>query len=107
MPLDDSLFVSGAVVERTVTLGDGSERKLWFKEVGGTDYRFFQLAESSDDELTRASSIARLIAAAVCEPDGKPCMSAERAMQLKPHVQTAMLKEILEMNRVSREEKKS
>lgn len=107
MPLDNSLFVSGAVIARDVTMGDGSVHQLWFKELSGVDFRHFQLAEFSEDEDVRARSMARLISASVCEPDGKLAVSYERAQELKPHVQIALVGVIREINKVGKAEKKS
>lgn len=94
----DAFFVSDAVHERTVTLADGTEHKLYFKEVPATVYRKFQMAEQSDDEDVRAGSLAKLIAASLCEADGSPAMTYERACDLKAGVSSALIDKVLEVN---------
>lgn len=94
----DAFFVSGQVHERKVTLADGSEHTLYFKEVPATVYRKFQIAESSDDEDVRASSLAKLIAASMCEADGSPAMTFEQACRLKGPVSNQLVSKVLEVN---------
>jgi hypothetical protein len=94
----DAFFVSDAVHERTVTLADGTEHKLYFKEVPATAYRKFQFAEQSEDEDVRAGSLALLIAASLCEADGSPALTYERACALKAGVSSALIDKVLEVN---------
>jgi len=96
--MDDSLFISDAVHEREVELPDGQKHTLFFRELPASKFRSFQEAERSKDESVREGSIARLIAASVCEPDGKPSMTFERAMKLKPAAAGAILERVLEIN---------
>lgn len=98
MPLDDSFFISDELHERPVKLADGQEHIVHFREVGLAKVRGFQLAQHSDDEDVQAGAIARLIAASVCDPDGKQAMSYERATTLKPQAATALIAVILELN---------
>lgn len=105
--MSPDLFVSDAVQERTITLGDGSAHTLHFRELSAAAFRAFQIAEQSEDEDTRASSMARLIASSVCEPDGKPAMTRERAAQLKPAVMNSIVTEILALNRLGDKAKNS
>jgi hypothetical protein len=94
----DSFFVSEQVHERKVTLADGSEHVLYFKEVPATVYRKFLHAEQSEDEDVRASSLAKLISASMCEEDGSPAMTFEQAKQLKAGVSGALMDAVLEVN---------
>ena len=107
MPLDQALFVSESVIEREVELADGKKHTFWFREVPSVKFRAFQIAETSGDEQKRLSSMFVLIAASVCEPDGKPALSAEQAAQLKPTVTSALMAEILKINRIGGDEKKT
>lgn len=94
----DAFFVSEEVQEKTVTLADGSEHVLYFKEVPATVYRKFLLAENSEDEDVRASSLAKLISASMCEADGAPAMTFEQAKQLKAGVSGKLVDAVLEVN---------
>lgn len=96
--LDESLFVSDAVHEREVELPDGSKHVMHFKEVSAVEFRKFQMAEHSDNEDARAGSIAKLIAASLCEPDGKAAMTLKKALTLKPRAANALLNAVLEVN---------
>lgn len=98
MSLADGFFVSSAVHERKVTLADGTEHTLHFREVPAGEYRRFMLAEQSDDEDVRVGSMARLIAASVCEADGRPAMTYEKALQLKPTAANVLLEAVLAVN---------
>ena len=95
----DGFFVSPTVHERTVTLGDGSEHVLFFRELSITEFRRFAIAEQSQDDEVRAESIPRLIAASMCEPDGSEAISLEKARTLKPEVANALFKAALSVNR--------
>jgi hypothetical protein len=105
--LDASFFVSDQLHERTVKLADGGEHKLHFRELPAVSFRAFQIAETSDDPDVRAGSMARLIAASVCNPDGTAAMDATKAQSLKPHVMNALVAEILSLNRLGADAKKA
>ena len=98
----DDLFVSEQVHERDVALADGRTYKFWFRELPASKFRAFQLAETSDDENKKISSMALLVSESVCEPDGTLAMTRERAAMLKPEVMNAVVARILEINNVRR-----
>ncbi|ARP86297.1 hypothetical protein [Bordetella genomosp. 9] len=95
--LDKSLFASAEVQEREVTLPDGGKHKLYFREASAVDFRKFVFAQRSEDEDRQAASISQLIAACVCEPDGKPALTVEQASRLKPAAANAIFSIIMEM----------
>lgn len=96
--MDGSFFVGNDVHEREITLADGSKHILHFKEVPAAEFRRYYKAESSEDEAVFAGSMARLIAASVCEPDGKPALTYEKAQKLKVNVMTALFQAVLDVN---------
>lgn len=96
--LSESLFVSDKIHARTVKLPDGSEHRLHFKELPATEFRKFHIAEQSKDEDARAGSMAKLIAASLCEPDGKPALTYKRALQLNTAAANAIVAEVLSVN---------
>jgi hypothetical protein len=98
MGLSTSFFASQEVQEREVTLSDGSKHALFFKELPAVEFRKFQLAESSEDEDVRATSIAKLIAASLVEKDGKPALTVKQALQLKGAAANAIMTAILDVN---------
>lgn len=80
--MDDSLFISSKVYERTITTPKG-EITIWLKELPNTSYMRFQAAMTSRDDDVRSQAIQRLVAEALCEPDGKPALTFEKACALK------------------------
>jgi hypothetical protein len=96
--LDKSLFVSGEVREKVIKLPDGSEHTMWLKELPAVDFRRFILAEQSDDDDTRATSMAKLISMSLCEPDGKPALSMKKALELNAPATNAIVQAIMEVN---------
>lgn len=96
--LDDSNFVTDQVHERTVTLADGKEHKLYFREVPAGVYEMAMTAMRSEDPDTRKGGVPRLIAASLCEADGSPAITVEKAAQLKPGVSLALANAAFEIN---------
>ncbi|MDM0024075.1 phage tail assembly chaperone family protein, TAC [Variovorax saccharolyticus] len=94
----EAFFVSAQVHERKITLADGSEHSLFFKELPASIYRKFQIAEQSDDEDVRAGSMAKLISSSLCEEDGSEAMTYEQALKLKASAANALLDAVLEVN---------
>ena len=100
----ESFFVSDDVHERKVELADGSGHTLHFRELPAVEFRKFGLAERSEDDEVRAEAMVRLIAASLCEPDGKPAMTLDQARKLKSHVAAALFDAVLDVNRVHKGE---
>jgi hypothetical protein len=96
--IDSALFVSEALHEKKVILPDGSEHTLWFKELPAVEFRKFAIAEASEDESVQANSMAKLIAASLCEPDGKPALTLKDAQRLTASAMTAIASAIMEVN---------
>lgn len=98
MTLPKSFFAATDVQQREVELPDGNKYPLHFKELPAVEFRKFQLAEASENEDQKVSSIAKLIAASLVEPDGKPAITVKEAMQLKGQAANALLAAILDVN---------
>jgi hypothetical protein len=96
--LNESFFVSNQVQEKQVKLPDGSEHTLYFKELPAVEFRRFALAEQSENDDIKAASVAKLIASSLCEPDGKPAITFEKALQLKASAMNAIFEVMLEVN---------
>jgi hypothetical protein len=96
--LDQTFFVSEAVHERTVRMPDGAEHTLYFREVSAVEFRKFAFAEQSGDEQVQAGSAAKLVAASLCEPDGKPAITYAQALKLKPAAMKELLAATLAVN---------
>ena len=87
MNADD--FVSEVPVEQTVTIA-GVDRKLHFREVSDQDWYRYIAALQSDSIDVQAGARAFLISKSLCEPDGKPALTLEKAAQLKIRVAKAI-----------------
>ena len=96
--LSDALFVSDRVHQRDVKLPDGSVHTLHFRELPAVEFRKFQLADQSDDDDKRAGGMAKLVAASLCEEDGKPALDYKRARMLSPTAMNAILEALLDVN---------
>lgn len=96
--LDSAFFVSGELTPRPVTLQDGTVHTVHFREVSASEVRAYQLAEQSEDEAVRANALSVLICACVCDPDGKPALTREQALKLKPKAANALLSEVMALN---------
>ena len=92
--LDDSLFASDGIVERSVMLG-GKATKLHFRELPASEFNACFLAGEGD---RRVLSPAHLIAASLRNPDGSPAITAERAAQLKAGPFNAIFSAALQVN---------
>jgi len=96
--LDKAFFISDEIHDATVKLGDGSEHALHFREMTAAEFRKFHLAETSGDEEKRIGSMARLISLSLCDPEGKPALTYEQALKLKPGASAELVNAILAVN---------
>lgn len=103
--LDKSLFVSTEVVEREVELPDGKKHKLFFKELTAADIARYVNALNSSDEEVNVLANPKLLALSLCEADGKPAITTEQALQLKPGVIGPILEALREVNGLGGEKK--
>ncbi len=90
--LPSSFFVSNEIVAREVELPDGSRHDLHFRVPSAIAYRRFLVAESSQDVAVRASSPAHLIAATLCDAEGKLVLTFDQACQLNPAAMAALFR---------------
>lgn len=98
MSLPDSFFISPSVHERKVKLADGKEHVLHLRELPWAEWHKAAALETSADEDERAAAACSLIAASLCEADGKPALTLKQALQLKPAVVAALVSEIRAVN---------
>lgn len=96
--LDDSLFISDELAERTIELADGSKHVLFFRQLPNTAFEKYAIWCSSADEDVVAKASARLLALGLCDAEGKPAIDAERAERIKRPVMQRMVSALLEVN---------
>lgn len=97
--LGDAFFVSPSVNKRTVKLGDGSEHDLYFRKVSSYDYSRFLAHAGSKIPDERAEAAHILVAASLCESDGKPVITVEKARTLKSEALDPLFAAALEINK--------
>jgi len=97
--LDKSFFVSPEVVGKDLELKDGSTHKLYFRRVSSYDYQRFLncLRSSSIDDRGMAYHV--LVAASLCDADGKAALTLEKAKELEEAVLERLFAAALELNR--------
>lgn len=96
--LSATLFISDQVQAREVKLSDGTVHTLHFRQLPALDFRRFFIATQSKDEDIQAGAMAKLIAASVCEPDGKSAMTIKEALRLTPSAEKAISEAVLAVN---------
>ncbi|NYT25397.1 hypothetical protein H0A73_17490 [Alcaligenaceae bacterium] len=94
----DDLFVTDDIIEEEVTLGDGSKRTMYFKQLSAAAIKQHFAAERSKVRKVRDGATARLIARSLVEQDGRQALTAEQAARLKPVVSGAFYFAILKVN---------
>ena len=98
--ITDDMFATDDVIEHAVTLGDGVERTLYFRELSAMEFKQHLEAENSKDNKVRKESTARLISRCLVEPDGRRALTPVRAAKLKPSVSGAIFMAILRVSGV-------
>lgn len=96
--LGDAFFVSPSVNKRTVKLGE-TEHELYFRKVSSYDYSRFLSHISSKVSDERAEAPHILVAASLCESDGKPVLTVEKARTLKSEALDALFSAALDVNK--------
>lgn len=95
--LDDALFVSATLHARPVTVV-GTTITMYFRELPAIEFIRFHDGQSVPDPEARAGAAARLVAAAISNPDGTPAITYDKALTLKSPALTAILAEIMKVN---------
>lgn len=101
--LSDSLFVSTEVHERAVKLPNGQTHTLHFRELSEKVFSQYRKALRSEDLAEREGASAFLISESLCEPDGTPAITIEKAAALKPAAMNAIIAAILVVNDLAAE----
>lgn len=97
--LGDAFFVSPSVNKRTVALADGSEHVLYFRQVSSYDYSRYIANAISKVPDERAEAALILVCASLCEADGAPVLTVEKARNLKPEALDPLFAAAMEVNK--------
>lgn len=98
MSLNDAFFVSSALHERKITLPDGSEHVLHFRELPAHEFVAYRDRQQSDDPEVRAGATPRLIALSLRNPDGTQALTEAKARELRPAAMRALVEAVMEVN---------
>jgi hypothetical protein len=104
--LNNSFFVGDEIIEKEVTLPDGSVHTLHFRKLPAIEFRKFYIAEQSDNEDVQAESVLKLIVASLVDPDGKPALTMKQALKLNAPALSALSDAIITINGVNTDAKK-
>ncbi|MFC0677527.1 hypothetical protein ACFFGH_06640 [Lysobacter korlensis] len=96
------LLVKPEIHAREVKMPDGSTHTLHFKQISAADFRGYQLDEQSDDASVRTAAMQKLVAASLCEDDGKPALTATEYAQLTIEGLNALFPVVLEVGGFNR-----
>lgn len=96
--LADSFFVSPRVHEREVELPDGSKHTLHFRELPAVEFIKFRNTTLAGSEDAQAGATCRLVAASLCDADGKPELTLDRALTLTSLALKALFQAVMAVN---------
>jgi len=98
MSLNDAFFVSDKLHERKITLPDGSEHILHFRELPAHDFVAYRDRLQSEDAAIRAGAAPHLISLSLRNPDGTAALTEAKARELRPAAMRALLEAVMEAN---------
>lgn len=96
--LSDKFFISKDIVERKITMADGTEEVLFFKQLPNSAFERYALWCNSSNEDVVATAGARLLVLGLCEPDGKAAVDLATAERIKRPVMLSLLSALLDVN---------
>jgi len=102
----ESLFISGDVTAKDVTMPNGETHALHFKQVPASAFRRYRKEMADDDDAISDLAVPRLISASMCDANGAPVLTVERAATLKPAAMNEILGAVLEVNELGPAAKK-
>ena len=103
--LNENLFVSNLPQERKIKLPDGTEATLYFKELPAIELTRYWAEASSNDAEVKLQATPKLLAAALCDAEGKTLFTAEQIAKLKNSVLPLILAAFQDVNGLGEEKK--
>lgn len=97
--MDDSLFISDTVHEKTIKGGNGKPITVWLKELPNTSYIRMQQALNSGDPEAKAAAVVRIVSESVVEPSGEPSMDFAKAQRLKVPVLDQLFTHVMSLSK--------
>lgn len=97
--MDRALFVNRETIhKRQLLMADGTTHDIWLREIPSSDLR--KLQGNIGDPVEYDRTVSRVIAASLCDPDGKPTLTQEEADNLLHGVRMCLATCIAEVNAV-------
>ena len=101
MSLDKSFFISDTLHEKKVTMPNGEDVVLHFRELPAQDFVNFREEQVSEDVAVRTTAAQRLIAKSLRTADGKPVLTEKTAINLTAGGVTVLMAAFMEVNTFS------
>lgn len=98
MTLNEGFFVSETLHEKKVTLPNGEESTLHFRELPAQEFVTFREEQNSDAVAIRTTAAQRLIAKSLRAADGKPVLDDKSALKLTAGGVTVLMTAVMEVN---------
>lgn len=96
--MDDSLFVSAEIAEKTIRLSDGSKHVFHFRHLDNVAWEVYAAQVNSADPEVAGGAAARLLSQGLVTADGKAALPYDRVVLLRRPVFRAMFAALLEVN---------
>ncbi len=96
--MDDSLFVSAEIAEKTIRLSDGSKHVFHFRHLDNVAWEVYAAQVNSADANVAGAAAARLLSQGLVTADGKQALPYDRVVLLRRPVFRAMFAALLEVN---------
>ena len=96
--LNDKFFIEDRIEERPIEMGDGTTEVLWFRHLPNTAFERYALWCNSKDEDVVAGAGPALLVMGLCQPDGSPAITQERAERIKRPIMLRILAALLDVN---------
>lgn len=101
------ILTSNAPVAREVKFSDGTTETVHFRQVSAGQMRRWRAAEQSGDDEIRAFAMQRLVAASLCDAEGKLVLTDAESQNLTPNGLTDIFPHVMAVSGVGDDAKKS
>ncbi len=101
------ILTSNAPISREVTFTDGTTETVYFRQVSAGQMRRWRAAESDGDDQVRFFAMQRLIAASLCDADGKLVLTEDESKNLTPNGLTDLFPHVMAVAGIGDDAKKS
>lgn len=101
------ILTSNAPIPREVTFSDGTTETVYFRQTSAGQVRLWRAAEASDDDAERCFAMQRLVAASLCDAEGKPVITEAESQNLTSSGLTDLFPHVIAVAGIGTDQKKS